>query len=90
MARAEKKLKIRNKFGLHARPAAQLVQTATRYESNIFIEKGSTKINAKSIMGVLMLAAAQGTVLTVTADGPDAEAAIGEIERLLEKGFGEE
>jgi len=90
MALLEKELVIRNKFGLHARPAAQLVQTANQFDAEILISKGDVKINAKSIMGVLMLAAAQGAALKIIADGPDAADAIEHIERLLAAGFGEE
>jgi len=90
MAAMQRELAIQNKYGLHARPAAQLVQAASRFSSEIFIEKGGVKINAKSIMGVLMLAAAQGSVLRISAEGPDAAAALDEIAGLLERKFGEE
>ena len=60
---------IKNRLGLHARAAAQLVQTANRFQSEIFVEKEGTRVNGKSIMGILMLAAAQGSSLTVTAEG---------------------
>jgi len=90
VSREYREFKILNKYGLHARPAAQLVQTASKFNSEIFIEKGAVRINAKSIMGVLMLAAAQGTVLKIHAEGPDAAEAAEALGRLIEGKFGEE
>ena len=85
----EKRFVIQNQLGLHARPAALLVETANRYQSEITIQKGKHKINAKSIMGVLMLAAGPGSKITVRAIGPDAERAIAAIEKLIIDNFGE-
>ena len=65
-------LKIVNQLGLHARAAASFVKLASRFESEIFVSKGKTRINGKSIMGLLMLAAGQGTKIRVDIEGPDA------------------
>ena len=86
----EKKFVIRNKLGLHARPAALFVRTANRFQSEITIQKGKQKVNGKSIMGVMMLAAGPGSHITVHISGPDAQHAMAEIEKLIEHNFGEE
>jgi phosphocarrier protein len=80
---------IRNQLGLHARPAAQLTQIAGRYASEVHIAKNGRRVNAKSIMGVMMLAAGPGSVVTVDADGTDAQQAIDAIGKLIDSGFGE-
>ncbi len=80
---------ISNKLGLHARAAAKLVTLSGRFESEIFLERNGNRVNSKSIMGVMMLAAAQGTRLVLTADGPDEEAAVAEIVALVENRFDE-
>lgn len=80
---------ITNKLGLHARAAARLVSTASRFSAEIYLEKGDTRVNGKSIMGVMMLAAAQGTRLTLITDGLDEEAAMEALCELVEAGFGE-
>ncbi len=85
----KKKFLIRNQLGLHARPAALLVETANRFQSEITIQKGKHKVNAKSIMGVLMLAAGPGSRVAVRIIGPDAEAAMAAIEKLIDQNFGE-
>jgi phosphocarrier protein len=85
----EKKFVIRNQLGLHARPAALLVETANRFQSEITVQKGKYKINAKSIMGVLMLAAGPGSRVTIRIIGPDAERAMEAIEKLISQNFGE-
>jgi phosphocarrier protein len=81
---------ISNKLGLHARPSAQLTQAASRFSSDIHISRGARRVNAKSIMGVMMLAAGQGSTVTVEAEGEDAEQAVQAIGQLIESGFGEE
>ena len=81
---------ISNKLGLHARPSAQLTQTASRFTSDIHIARNGRRVNAKSIMGVMMLAAGQGSTVTVDAQGEDAEAALQAIGQLIADGFGEE
>ena len=80
---------INNKLGLHARPSAQLTQIAGRYESEVFIARNGRRVNAKSIMGVMMLAAGPGSTVTVDAAGPDEQQAIDAIGVLIESGFGE-
>lgn len=80
---------ITNRLGLHARPSAMVVEQATRFDSEVWLEKDGLKINAKSIMGVMMLAAEQGSTLIVTTEGPDEEAALAAMEEVLVSGFGE-
>ena len=81
---------INNKLGLHARPSAQITQVASKFASDIHIARNGRRVNAKSIMGVMMLAAGQGTVVTVDADGDDAQAAVDAIGALIDSGFGED
>ncbi|PLX79056.1 MAG: HPr family phosphocarrier protein [Desulfuromonas sp.] len=83
-------LKIINRLGLHARAAAQLVKVANQFTSEIEVEKDGESVNAKSIMGILMLAAVCGTEITVKIDGADAEQAMAAITELVEDGFGED
>lgn len=85
----EKKFTIGSKLGLHARPAALFVRTANRFRSEITVQKGKHKVNGKSIMGVMMLAAGPGSHITVRISGPDAEEAMEELERLFQQNFGE-
>jgi len=80
---------IRNTLGLHARPSAQLTQTASRFHSEVFIAKDGRRVNAKSIMGVMMLAAGAGATVTIDAEGPDAEQAVTARGELIDGGFGE-
>lgn len=80
---------VSNKLGLHARPAALLVQTVNRFHSEVTIQKGKQKVNGKSIMGVMMLAAGPGSHVTIRASGPDARKAMAEIAKLFEQNFGE-
>lgn len=80
---------ISNKLGLHARAAAKLTQVAGRYKSEIFIARGAQRVNAKSIMGVMMLAAGLGVTVTVDAEGPDQDQALEDIRRLFDDKFGE-
>jgi phosphocarrier protein len=86
---AEGTFEIINALGLHARAAAQLVQVANRYKSEVTLVCEGQKANAKSIMGVLMLAAAQGMQVTVTCKGEDAQACLQDIEKLIANRFGE-
>jgi phosphocarrier protein len=81
---------IINRAGIHARPAAVLVQSAKDFSSNIYFEKGRDRINAKSIMGILTLAATYGTELKIIAEGEDEEQAVRAITRLFESKFEEE
>ncbi len=86
----EKKFVIRNKLGLHARPAALFVRAANRFQSEITIQKGKQKVNGKSIMGVMMLAAGPGSHIIIRILGPDAQRAMTEIEKLIDGNFGEQ
>ena len=79
----EKKVVIKNKSGLHARPAAVFVQIANKYDCEIVVKKGRQKVNGKSIMGIMMLAAEKGSRIVIIADGEDAEYAVQELENLL-------
>ncbi|MEW6439480.1 MAG: HPr family phosphocarrier protein [bacterium] len=81
---------ISNRLGIHARPAALFAKAASRFQSDIRVIKDGLEINGKSIMGIMMLAAAQGNTITIRADGADEEAAIRTLENLLENRFGEE
>ncbi len=85
----EKKFVIKSKLGLHARPAALFVRTANRFKSEVTLQKGKHKVNGKSIMGVMMLAAGPGSHVTVQIVGVDAAAAMDEIEKLMNSNFGE-
>lgn len=81
---------VSNKLGLHARAAAKLTQLASRFNCDIFIARGAQRVNAKSIMGVMMLAAGLGVTIKVDASGLDADQALGEIQILFENKFGEQ
>ncbi len=83
MAIVKKILIVRNKQGLHARPAALFVQVANRFDANITVTRDQDKVNGKSIMGILMLGAEQGSEIILEADGKDAEAALVELERIV-------
>ncbi|WP_242346241.1 HPr family phosphocarrier protein [Anaeromyxobacter terrae] len=89
MPRHERTFVIVNSLGLHARAAAQLVQTANRFRSEIHVEKDGMQVNGKSIMGVLTLAAAKGSSIIVVVEGEDAEAAMTALAKVIEGGFGE-
>jgi len=86
----EQTVTITNRAGIHARPAAVLVQAVKDYKSSIYLEKGTTRINAKSIMGVLALSATYGTELKLIAEGEDEEAAVKAIVALFNSKFEEE
>ncbi len=79
----EKALIVKNKLGLHARPAALFVQIANKYDAEISVKKGKQLVNGKSIMGIMMLAASRGSKIYIIAKGDDAEEAIAELERLV-------
>ena len=85
----KKSIQITNKLGLHARASAKLTQTASKFTSAVFISKGGRRVNAKSIMGVMMLAAGLGSTVELEVDGADEAAALDEIERLFADKFGE-
>jgi phosphocarrier protein len=82
--------RVTNQLGIHARPAAQLVRIANRFSCDIFVERDGQKVNGKSIIGLMMLAAGPGSKLTIHAQGQDASQAIAELETLIERRFGEE
>jgi len=83
MSKIEKEITIRNCQGLHARPAALFVQIATKYESDVSVQKDGEVVNGKSIMGILMLGAQEGSQVKITAEGKDAEEAVKELEEFL-------
>jgi phosphocarrier protein len=87
---AKKDFTILNKLGIHARPAAQFVKTANRFQADIFVEKDGEEVDGKSIMGLMMLAAGHGSVISVTADGADAEMALEAIGELISRKFEED
>jgi len=86
----ERELEIVNRLGLHARAAAKFVKLASGFASEITLARGEREVNGKSIMGVMMLAAARGTRLRLRAEGPDAERAAEALARLVAERFGEE
>jgi phosphocarrier protein HPr len=83
-------LTIGNKLGIHARPAAQFVKLASRYSCDIRVEKDDEQVDGKSIMGLMMLAAGHGSVLIISAEGPDAEVALTALEDLIKRNFEED
>ena len=86
-----RKITVINKLGIHARPSSMLVQTANQFEADLFVSHdGQDEVNAKSIMGVMMLAAGQGTKLQFRAVGPDGEKLLDKIEQLINSKFNEE
>ena len=84
-----KEVTVSNKLGIHARPAAQFVKTASQFEAEIRVEKDGEEINGKSIMGLMMLAAGHGSVLKLIAEGPDADEALQSLKDLVVRNFGE-
>lgn len=81
---------VQNRAGIHTRPASIIVRTASKFEAEIFIQRGAYTINGKSVIGVMTLAAEQGAELTLRADGPDEEDAIATLKDLFDRGFGEQ
>ena len=88
--KVSKVITVVNKLGIHARPAAVFAKTANKFKSDVFVEKDGETINAKSIMGLMMLAAGPGSKLLIIANGPDAAEAVKAIEELIASKFGEE
>ena len=86
----EKTVEIINKLGLHARAAAKLVTLASKFAADVRVRKESREVSGKSIMGVMMLAAAKGSMITLIAEGDDAQQALDELEALIADRFGEE
>jgi len=89
-AGARTQIAIVNRLGLHARPAALFVKVASRYRSDVWVKKENEEVNGKSIMGLMMLAAGQGSKLQVRCEGPDAARALDEIEELIKACFNED
>jgi phosphocarrier protein HPr len=85
----ERRVRIQNRLGLHARPAAEFVKLAGKYDAEITVAKEGLEVNGKSIMGVLMLAAEQGAEMTIRGEGKDAAAAVDALAELVDAGFGE-
>ncbi len=83
-------LVVLNKLGIHARPAAMFVKVANRFNCHVFVEKDGERVNGKSIMGLMMLAAGPGSRVTILAEGGDASQAVAELESLLKSKFNEE
>jgi phosphocarrier protein HPr len=86
----QREVEIINKLGLHARASARLTQVAARYKASVWLGRNGRRVNAKSIMGVMMLAAAKGSTVTVETDGPDEEQAMDAITRLIATRFDED
>ncbi len=86
----EKEVTIVNRLGMHARPAALFVRIASRYRAEIWVEKEGEQINGKSIMGLMMLAAGQGSKLTIRCEGADADKVMEELEELIQQKFNED
>jgi phosphocarrier protein len=89
-ARETRELTIVNRLGLHARPAAKFVKICSQHHSDVWVEKDGEQVNGKSIMGLMMLAAGQGSVLRITCDGEGASKVLDEIASLVERRFDEE
>ena len=81
---------IQNRYGIHARPAAMLVKTASKFQADVTLEKGAVRVSGKSIMGLMTMEASCGAKIRIVAEGVDAEQALDEIERLFENKFYEE
>ena len=90
VTKAEKEIAIVNRRGLHARPAARFVQAANRFRADVWLEKGSTQVNGKSILGLMMLGANKGSKLRIRVEGQDAYEAMREIERLIQSWLDED
>ena len=86
----QQEVEIINKLGLHARASAKLTQTAGKFASDVWLARNGRRVNAKSIMGVMMLAAAKGTTITIETSGPDEAAAMQTLQKLIAERFGEE
>jgi phosphocarrier protein HPr len=86
----EKEITIVNRLGLHARPAAMFVRISSRYRAEVWVSKEGEEVNGKSIMGLMMLAAGQGSKLRLRCEGPDADKAVAELEALIASKFNED
>ena len=85
-----KELVVQNKMGIHARPAAMIVRITNKFKADVFVEKDEEQVNGKSIMGLMMLAAGHGSVISVNAEGADADAAIAALGDLIDRKFEED
>lgn len=85
----EKNVTVSNPLGVHARPSAMIVQTASKFRSDVWLIKDGNKVNAKSMLGVMTLAAEMGSVVTIGAEGPDEEKAVEALIKVFEMRFGE-
>jgi phosphocarrier protein len=85
-----KEVTVLNRLGLHARPSAMFVKVCNRHKADIWVERDGEQVNGKSIMGLMMLAAGQGSKLRITCEGSDAQSAIQEIEELVQRRFDED
>ena len=90
MPKLSKEFTILNEIGIHARPASMLVQCLLQFKSDVYVEKDGKRVNGKSIMGILMLAASRGSQILVEADGEDAREALEAVEKLIQDKFGED
>lgn len=90
MTESKRSVEITNRLGLHARPAAEFVKLASRFDSTVFVEKDGLEVNGKSIMGVMMLAAEQGSSITIRIVGADSQEALEALVALVADGFGDE
>jgi len=88
--RCNSEVTIENRNGMHARPAAMFVKISSRYRSEVWVEKDGERVNGKSIMGLMMLAAGKGSKLVIVAEGSDADKVVAELKNLVETRFGEE
>ena len=88
--KAEKEIAVVNRLGLHARPAALFVKVASRFRAEVWVKKEGEQVNGKSIMGLMMLAAGQGSKLRIRCEGPDADEAMEELEELINARFNED
>ena len=86
----EREVTVRNRAGIHTRPASMLVKTASQFESEVYLRRDNYEINGKSVIGVMTLAAEQGAILTLVVEGDDEEEAANAVTELFEDGFGEE
>ncbi len=89
-SKSTKELTIVNRLGLHARPSAMFVKTASRFKCEIWVEKDGERVNGKSIMGLMMLAAGQGSKLLITCEGADCDKAVSELEAIVQRKFDED
>ncbi len=86
----EAKIKIVNKLGMHARPAMLFAQTASQYSCDVYVCKDDIEVNGKSVLGLMMLVAPQGTEITIKCEGEDEDEALKALSKIVEEGFGEE